>query len=73
MDIEGGEIPWIESLNNEQMNKFEQIVMEFHFPFTDNEKNTFEKINNTHYLIHFHPNNAGLNPELNTFTKNHKG
>ena len=58
MDIEGGEIPWIKSLNNEQMNKFEQIVMEFHFPFSDNEIDVFDKINNNHYLIHFHGNNC---------------
>ena len=58
MDIEGGEIPWIKSLNGEQMNKFEQIVMEFHFPFSYNEIDVFDKINNSHYLIHFHGNNC---------------
>jgi hypothetical protein len=58
MDIEGGEIPWIKSLSDEQMNKFEQIVMEFHFPFTDREIDVFDKINKNHYLIHFHGNNC---------------
>ena len=58
MDIEGGEIPWIKSLNIGQMNRFEQIVMEFHFPFSDNEIDVFDKINTTHYLIHFHGNNC---------------
>jgi hypothetical protein len=58
MDIEGGEIPWIKSLNDEQMNKFEQIVMEFHFPFSDDEIDVFDKINKNHYLIHFHGNNC---------------
>jgi hypothetical protein len=58
MDIEGGEIEWIKSLSDEQMNKFEQIVMEFHNPFTNNEKEVFDKINKNHYLIHFHPNNC---------------
>jgi hypothetical protein len=57
MDIEGGEIPWIKSLSDEQMNKFEQIVMEFHFPFSDNEIDVFDKLNKNHYLIHFHGNN----------------
>lgn len=66
MDIEGGEIPWIKSLNNEQMNKFEQIVMEFHYPFSDNEIDVFDKINKNHYLIHFHGNNCGG-------VRNHKG
>lgn len=58
MDVEGGEIPWIKSLNDEQMNKFEQIVIEFHFPFSDNEIDVFDKINKNHYLIHFHANNC---------------
>jgi hypothetical protein len=58
MDIEGGEIPWIKSLSDEQINKFEQLVMEFHLPFTDNEINVFDKINKNHYLIHFHGNNC---------------
>lgn len=58
MDIEGGEIPWITSLSDEQMNKFEQIVIEFHWPFTDREIDVFDKINKNHYLIHFHGNNC---------------
>jgi hypothetical protein len=58
MDIEGGEIPWLKSLSDKQMNKFEQIVMEFHFPFSDNEKDVFSKINNNHVLVHFHGNNC---------------
>jgi hypothetical protein len=58
MDIEGAEIPWIKSLSDEQMNKFEQIVMEFHFPFSNNEIDVFNKINKNHYLIHFHGNNC---------------
>ena len=39
MDIEGGEIPWINSLNDEQMNNFQQIVIEFHRPFKNREIN----------------------------------
>ena len=58
IDIEGAEIPWIKSLSDNQINKFEQLVMEFHFPFTDNEINVFDKINKNHYLIHFHGNNC---------------
>ena len=45
MDIEGGEIPWIKSLSNEQIDKFDQIVMEFHNPFSNNEMVVFNKIN----------------------------
>ena len=58
MDIEGAEIPWLKTLSNEQLDKFEQIVLEFHFPFTDKEKNIFDKINKNHYLVHFHGNNC---------------
>ncbi len=58
MDIEGHEIPWLISLKDEHMNKFEQIVMEFHNPFSNIEAAVFEKINRTHHLIHFHPNNC---------------
>lgn len=57
MDIEGGEIPWIESLTYEHLNKFVQIVMEFHFPFSERENKIFEKLNQTHLLVHFHANN----------------
>lgn len=66
MDIEGGEIPWINSLSDVQMDKFDQIVMEFHSPFSNNEIPVFDKINKYHYLIHFHPNNC-------CGTRNHNG
>jgi hypothetical protein len=66
MDIEGGEIPWIKSLNDQQMNKFEQIVIEFHAPFSNAEIDVFNKINTNHYLIHFHGNNC-------CGTRNHNG
>lgn len=67
MDIEGGEINWIKSLSDKQMNKFEQIVMEFHRPFSNKKEiDAFDKINKNHYLIHFHGNNCGG-------TRNHKG
>ena len=58
MDIEGGEIPWLKSLNETQMNKFEQIVMEFHTPFSNLEMNIFSTLNKTHTLVHFHGNNC---------------
>jgi hypothetical protein len=58
MDIEGAEIPWIKSLSDEQINKFAQIVMEFHYPFSENEIDVFNKINKNHVLVHFHGNNC---------------
>ena len=71
MDIEGGEIPWISSLSSEQMDKFEQIVMEFHFPFSEKENDVFNKINESHYLIHFHGNNCcGLRLHRGIFIPN---
>jgi hypothetical protein len=66
MDIEGGEIPWIHSLTNDHLNKFSQIVMEFHSPFTSKEDVVFNKININHNLIHFHGNNC-------CGTRNHRG
>ena len=56
MNIEGGEYAWIESLTTEQLSKFEQITMEFHFTMSKTE--FFQKLNQTHYLIHFHGNNC---------------
>jgi hypothetical protein len=68
MDIEGGEISWINSLSDRQINKFEQIVIEFHNPFSEKEIEVFNKLNKNHYLVHFHGNNS---PETNLV--NHKG
>jgi hypothetical protein len=56
MDIEGGEIEWLKSLGNEIF-KFQQIVIEFHWPFDATTKPIFEQLNKFHVLIHFHPNN----------------
>ncbi len=59
MDIEHHEHPWIQSLSENQMNKFSQIVIEIHGWY--NMINTFEKLNKNHYLIHFHGNtNQGI-------------
>ena len=58
MDIEGGEIPWINSLSTEQIDKFAQIVIEFHFPFYEKECLVFEKLLTSHVLVHFHANNC---------------
>jgi hypothetical protein len=66
MDIEGSEYPWILSLNENQLKKFKQIVIEFH-GINDDSWNTqlsdkikcFEKLSNTHYAVHIHGNNHG--------------
>ena len=58
MDIEGAEIEWLESLNETHMNNISQLVIEFHNPFSEREKQIFKKINKTHSLLHFHGNNC---------------
>jgi hypothetical protein len=58
MDIEGYEINWIKTLSEIQLNKISQIVIEFHFPFSNNEIDVFNKLNKNHVLIHFHGNNS---------------
>jgi hypothetical protein len=57
MDIEGHEIAWFESLNDNQLNNISQIAIEFHAPFTKKEEDVFKKINNLFVLLHFHGNN----------------
>ena len=66
IDIEGGEYPWILSLNDSKINKFKQIVIEFHGITNDGwgcqnsiKDICLQKLNNTHYLIHAHGNNHG--------------
>lgn len=65
MDIEGSEYNWFLFIDNEQLNKFKQIIVEFH-GITNNKYNSsydkmrcFEKLSKTHYLIHAHGNNFG--------------
>jgi hypothetical protein len=71
MDIETFEFRWINILTNEDLSRFKQIVIEFHFPFTDYalpnldvpsssdfKMNILKKLSETHYLVHFHPNTA---------------
>jgi hypothetical protein len=70
MDIETFEFRWIDALSTEELQKFKQMVIEFHFPFTDYalptsfdiptsseyKMNILQKLAETHYLVHFHPN-----------------
>jgi hypothetical protein len=64
MDIEGGEFPWLLNIDEEQLSKFKQIVIEVHGIITGfwgtsyNDKiNCLQKLNNTHYIVHAHANN----------------
>jgi hypothetical protein len=66
MDIEGGEYPWLLQIDETQLNKFKQIIIEFH-GITNNGWNCnyndkvkcLEKLSKTHYIIHAHGNNFG--------------
>ena len=66
MDIEGGEYPWLLGIDETQLNKFKQIVIEFHgisnngwnCHYNDKVK-CLQKLANTHYIVHAHGNNWG--------------
>jgi hypothetical protein len=57
MDIEGAEIEWLRSVSSEQLSHIKQFVMEFHWVKPD-QWDVFDKIFETHTLIHMHPNNC---------------
>ena len=71
MDIETYEFRWLEIMTDDEINKFSQIVIEFHFPFSnpgfthldkdiliDRKINCLRRLANSHYLVHFHGNNC---------------
>jgi hypothetical protein len=66
MDIEGWEISWLNSLDDSDLRKFKQIVLEIHGIHDDTFDHSHadkiklcNKLNKTHYLIHIHGNNYG--------------
>jgi hypothetical protein len=68
MDIEGSEWEVIEGLQTSTLDQFSQILAEWHFPefsnIADPEElervlSVFEKLNQTHQVIHVHANNYG--------------
>ena len=58
MDIEGAEYSWVDSCSKDQLENLKQIVMEVHWPNT-NEKwdSVFHRLVETHWLVHIHGNN----------------
>ena len=71
MDIETFEYRWIDMMPLDKLYKIKQIVIEFHFPFTDtffphldvplpvnNKMGVLEKLSKTHILVHLHANNC---------------
>ena len=66
MDIEGGEYPWLLSLTDAQLDRFRQIVIEFHGTTDDSWNAAYsdkvacmKKLAGTHYVVHAHGNNNG--------------
>jgi len=57
MDIEGSEFNWLDSMKEEELENFSQIVLEVHWPFDIYRMNMLRKLNKTHYIIHIHGNN----------------
>jgi hypothetical protein len=74
MDIESYEFKWLEILTDAELQKFSQIVIEFHFPFStyssnginwldediciDRKITCLKRLADSHYLIHLHGNNC---------------
>ena len=67
IDIEGGEYPWLLQMDEAKLNKFKQIVIEFHGITNNNgwgcnynnKVICLNKLASTHYLVHAHGNNHG--------------
>jgi hypothetical protein len=63
IDIEGSEWDFFDSLTKEEMQQFEQIIVEFHGFYLEKDDiskkiNILKKINETHQCIHLHGNNC---------------
>jgi len=66
MDIEGGEYPWLLKIDEAQLQKIKQIVIELHGITNDgwncslsDKISCLEKLSKTHYIVHAHGNNFG--------------
>lgn len=58
MDIEGGEYAWLASLSDEQLCRMKQLVIEAHWPLTEERWATiYTRLAKTHFLVHVHGNN----------------
>lgn len=68
LDIEGPEYDFFKSVSINNLNKVNQIFVEFHKinqAYKSEKWNVFSKINQTHRLIHIHGNNCGKRPLVN--------
>jgi hypothetical protein len=63
IDIEGAEWDVLRDLDKSVLSQFDQIVLEFHNLTSPSNKEKMEEavqtINQTHSIIHIHPNNCG--------------
>jgi len=60
MDIEGGEYNWIKDIDEKYLDKFQQVVIEFHelgVSHFEKKIECLKKMNNNFYIIHAHANN----------------
>lgn len=74
LDIEGSEYEVFANLSRNEMKKIKQMTIEFHYILEKDKLNILNKINNTHWLIHVHPNTCSniYNLEwIDTFDKIH--
>ena len=63
MDVEGAEWDFLETVKPEILNKFDQIMFEFHnlvkAGYGERTIKLLQKLNNSHQLVHLHGNNSG--------------
>lgn len=56
IDIEGGEYWQLDAMTRDEMDRFKQIVVEFHNPY-DQKMHVVQRLRETHDLVHVHANN----------------
>ena len=70
-DIEGAEWEMFAAMNDEEILRFDQIIVEFHYIADlnnfDYHLDILEKINRTHQAVHIHCNNYGASVILHGF------
>lgn len=62
MDVEGYEWDFLSTVKEKTLKQFDQIVLELHqlLASNNNKPELLEKLNQTHQLIHIHPNNCSM-------------
>ena len=65
INLKGEEFELINNLPLDMLSKISQMVIVFYYPFKIEKFKVFKKINQTHYLVHFHPNNCYSTKNIN--------